>query len=216
MNDFWSYPAAKFKASILVAVAKIKAGCPDAEFMLLSNMLFDPEYLTDPATLKNYTDLMKAYNNALQSLETDGIINLDMTTMSDTIYQRKKPKDCLVNPLHPNDYMARWYAQGMVALLDTSNQFIESTSKNAVLPDDLNVYPNPIFDGYFTLNNTSADTKIATEFSVYDIAGKLVCKFWQNAGSKNYLASDLQMNKGIYLIKAQPASIINTKRIIIN
>ncbi len=42
---------------------------------------------------------MKGYNTALKSMETSGIINQDMTTISDSIYNRKKPKDCLNNPL---------------------------------------------------------------------------------------------------------------------
>jgi hypothetical protein len=39
-----------------------------------------------------------------------------MTSTSGFIYARKKAKDCISNPLHPNDYMARWYAQAMAAL----------------------------------------------------------------------------------------------------
>ena len=216
MNDFWSYSAAIFKRNMQTALTKIKTDCPNAEFILLSNMLFDPEYLTSPAILKNYIDLMKGYNTALQSMETDGVVNLDMTTMSDTIYRRKKPKDCVVNPLHPNDYLARWYAQGMVALLDTSNQSTESASKNPVRFDYFNVYPNPIIEGSFTLNISWPDTKNATEVTIYDIAGKLVTRFWQNVGSKEYFSSDLQMNKGIYLIKARPGVNVVAKRILIN
>ena len=216
MNDFWSYNASNFKAYMQATVAKIKVGCPDAEFMLLSNMLFDPEYLTDPATIKNYTDRMKGYNTALKSMETDGIVNLDMTTMSDSIYSRKKPKDCIVNPLHPNDYLARWYAQGMIALLDSASQFVESTSENEIQPDYFQVYPNPIAEGYFTLNISVPDSKIATGISIYDISGKQVAKFIQDVSSKEYSASDFQMTKGIYLIKALQGASMVTKRILIN
>ncbi len=216
MNDFWSYNASTFKAYMQAAIAKIKASCPDAEFMLLSNMLFDPEYLTDPSTLKNYTDRMKGYNTALQSMETDGVVNLDMTTMSDSIYNRKKPKDCVVNPLHPNDYLARWYAQGMVALLDSASQFVESTSENAIQPDYFQVYPNPVSEGFFTLDISVPYSKRGTDFSIYDIAGKLVSKFWQNVGSKKYSASGFQMTKGIYIIEAQQGTSTVSKRILIN
>lgn len=59
---------------------------------------------------------MEGYHTVLQQLEATGIINLDMTTLSRVIYSRKKAKDCVANPLHPNGYLARWYAQGMVAL----------------------------------------------------------------------------------------------------
>ena len=45
------------------------------------------------------------------------LVDLNMTGISDFLYRMKKAKDCIVNPLHPNDYMARWYAQGMIALV---------------------------------------------------------------------------------------------------
>jgi hypothetical protein len=118
MNDFWNQSPQGFKANFKMAMDKIKVSCPNAEFILLSNMLYDPEYVTD-SNASIYMERMKGYNAALQSLEDDGIVNVDMTTMSDTIYHRKKAKDCLANPLHPNDYMGRWYAQGMVAVFDS-------------------------------------------------------------------------------------------------
>ena len=52
----------------------------------------------------------------LKSLEGPGIAVLDMTTLSETIFQRKGAKHCIANSLHPNDYLARWYAQGLTAL----------------------------------------------------------------------------------------------------
>jgi lysophospholipase L1-like esterase len=118
MNDFWGLSPQGFKANVQMAMNKIKTGCPDVEFMLISNMLFDPEYVTD-SNASTYLERMKGYNTALQSLEDDGVVDVDMTTMSDTIYHRKKAKDCIANPLHPNDYMGRWYAQGMVAVFDS-------------------------------------------------------------------------------------------------
>jgi hypothetical protein len=39
-----------------------------------------------------------------------------MTSLSGFLYKKKKAKDFLANPLHPNDYMTRWYAQCMTAL----------------------------------------------------------------------------------------------------
>ncbi|HEV3410911.1 MAG TPA: hypothetical protein VG101_00475, partial [Puia sp.] len=55
--------------------------------------------------------------DVLAGLEGPGVVMMDMTTLSDAIYARKKAKDCIVNPLHPNDYLARWYVQGMLATL---------------------------------------------------------------------------------------------------
>jgi hypothetical protein len=53
----------------------------------------------------------------LHALEGPGVVGLDMTDISEVLYREKKAKDCVVNPLHPNDYLARWYAQGLVALV---------------------------------------------------------------------------------------------------
>ena len=117
MNDFWRYTPDQFITYVKTIMNKVKVGNENVEFLLLSNMMFDPDYMLD--TDKNkiwYVDNMKGYNMQLQQLEKIGVINLDMTTLSESIYRRKKAKDCLANPLHPNDYLARWYAQGMVAL----------------------------------------------------------------------------------------------------
>jgi hypothetical protein len=63
-----------------------------------------------------YLSRVKGYNKMLQELQEKGVIDFDMTTISHILYSAKNAKDCLVNPMHPNDYLARWYAQGMTAL----------------------------------------------------------------------------------------------------
>jgi hypothetical protein len=98
-------------------IRKVRADDPAAEFLLLANIRFDPDYVLDSDKNKAfYTGNMMGYRKMLQEMEGPGIACLDMTTLSEAIYQRKKAKDCLANPLHPNDYMARWYAQGLLAL----------------------------------------------------------------------------------------------------
>ncbi|HTI12697.1 MAG TPA: SGNH/GDSL hydrolase family protein [Puia sp.] len=122
MNDFWACEPASFKGYIQTMIRKIRKTNPATEFLLLSNMMFDPDYIQDSDDKKDwYRGNMRGYNKALQELETTGIVDLDMTTLSDTLYHRKAPKDCLANPLHPNDYLARWYAQSLAATLTPSN-----------------------------------------------------------------------------------------------
>jgi hypothetical protein len=117
MNDFWRYTAAEFKTYIETIIKKVRVVHPETEFLLLSNLQFDPDYILDSDKNKAfYQGNMQGYAKVLREMETTGIVNLDMTTLSGIIYSRKKAKDCLANPLHPNDYMARWYAQGMAAL----------------------------------------------------------------------------------------------------
>jgi len=117
MNDFWRFTPEQFKGFIQTIIQKIKAANPKIEFLLLSNMKFDPEYVLNSDKYKSWYEAnLQGYSNVLKDMEAKGIINLDMYSISDALYHRKKAKDCLVNPLHPNDYMARWYAQGMAAL----------------------------------------------------------------------------------------------------
>jgi lysophospholipase L1-like esterase len=118
MNDFWRYTPEQFKGYIQTIIRKIKAANPKVEFLLLSNMKFDPDYILDSDKNKTwYQANLEGYSHVLANMETKGIINLDMFSISDAVHHRKKAKDCLVNPLHPNDYMARWYAQGLAQLL---------------------------------------------------------------------------------------------------
>jgi len=118
MNDFWRYTPEQFKGFIETIIKKERAGCPKAEFLLISNMKFDPDYVLDSDKYKDfYVGNLQGYSEVLKQMEGQGIINLNMTEISDAIYRHKKAKDCIVNPLHPNDYMARWYAQGLAALL---------------------------------------------------------------------------------------------------
>jgi lysophospholipase L1-like esterase len=119
MNDFWRTAPPQFGEYIRTIIRKVRAVNPIAEFLLLSNMQFDPSYVLPSDKNKPFYETnMAGYNSVLRQLEGEGIANLDMTTLSGFLYQRKRAKDCLVNPLHPNDWMARWYAQGMVALLN--------------------------------------------------------------------------------------------------
>jgi hypothetical protein len=41
-----------------------------------------------------------------------------MYALSKALYEAKKPADLITDPMHPNDFLARWYAQGLVALVD--------------------------------------------------------------------------------------------------
>lgn len=118
MNDFWRYTPEQFQGYIQAIIKKVRTGNPKVEFILLSNMKFDPDYILDSDKNKSfYMSNLDGYSKVLKAMEGPGIINLDMATLSGDIYQHKKAKDCMVNPLHPNDYMARWYAQGLAQLL---------------------------------------------------------------------------------------------------
>jgi len=116
MNDFWRMTPAEFGDSVRSIIRQVRAVWPEAEFLLLANMKFDPDYVLDSDKNKSfYVGNLAGYRDVLVGLEGPGIVLADMTTLSGVIYGRKKAKDCIANPLHPNDYLARWYAQAMLA-----------------------------------------------------------------------------------------------------
>jgi lysophospholipase L1-like esterase len=113
-NDFWGIPADTFVNNISSIIHSIRAKYPRAEFLLVSTLRFDPAYTANA----EYWKLVGEYAAKLKAMAGPGVQFMDMTAISEAIYAAKKPKDCLNDPLHPNDFLARWYAQSLVAALD--------------------------------------------------------------------------------------------------
>ena len=113
-NDFWSLSASTFADNISAIIRAIRDKSPDAEFLLVSTMRFDPAYTSQT----QYWNAVGEYARKLKVMTAPGVQFVDMTALSESVFAAKKPKDCLNDPLHPNDYLARWYAQCLVAALD--------------------------------------------------------------------------------------------------
>ena len=115
-NDFWSISADAFATNITDIMHTVRRENPKAEFMLISTLRFDPAYTTNSA----YWNAVGEYAEKLKAMTGPGVQFVDMTAISEWVYAAKKPKDCMNDPLHPNDYFARWYAQSVVAALAQS------------------------------------------------------------------------------------------------
>jgi hypothetical protein len=133
MNDIWFTSNTAFRNSMASAIQKIKTDCPDAEFILIGNMLPD---VTGTGAPSNGATAMYGFLNELKSLETSGVALFDMTTLSDSIYRRKGVIHCTSNALHPNDYLARWYAHGLIHLMNepsaagSKTYYVNTTGNN--------------------------------------------------------------------------------------
>lgn len=114
MNDFWSLTPAEFRKNIETTMATIRAKRPKVEFILIASMKFDPAYTNDPTYVGN----LAGYATELRAMSGPGVAVFDMTALSDTLYQIKGQKGLATDPMHPDDFLARWYAQGLFALLD--------------------------------------------------------------------------------------------------
>jgi len=116
-NDFWGVSANAFTNNVAELLKLVRARNSEAEFLLVSTMRFDPAYTTN----SQYWNVVGEYAAGLKAMTGPGVQFVDMTTISEWVYAAKKPKDCLNDPLHPNDYLARWYAQTVVAALDPAS-----------------------------------------------------------------------------------------------
>jgi lysophospholipase L1-like esterase len=130
-NDFWGVSSADFAKSITRVLQTVRKKNPKVEFLLVSTMRYDPAYTTN----SQYWNVVSEYAARLKSMIGPGVQVVDMTSLSEWVYAAKKPKDCLNDPLHPNDYMARWYAQSAAAALDPASGCsfgsIQATNKPA-------------------------------------------------------------------------------------
>jgi lysophospholipase L1-like esterase len=113
-NDFWSISADTFATNITDIIHEVRSKNPKTEFLLISPLRFDPAYTTNSA----YWNAVGEYAEKMKAMTGPGVQFVDMTAISEWVYAAKKPKDCMNDPLHPNDYFARWYAQSVVAALD--------------------------------------------------------------------------------------------------
>jgi lysophospholipase L1-like esterase len=116
-NDFWGISADTFASNISNIIRTVRAKNPRTEFLLVSTLRFDPAYTTNAVYWKSVSE----YDSKLKAMAGPGVQFVDMTAISEAIYAAKKPKDCLNDPLHPNDFIARWYAQSLVAALDLAS-----------------------------------------------------------------------------------------------
>lgn len=111
MNDFWSISPTAFIQNIRDVMKTIRTRRPSCEFVLVSSMIFDPTYTDDMTYISN----MKGYAELLAAEARIGVAFLDMDAMCRALYRVKRPKDLATDPMHPDDFLARWYAQSLVA-----------------------------------------------------------------------------------------------------
>ncbi len=88
----------------------ISAANPSCEFIVIATMLANPEAI--------HSQIQQAYLQPVLDLESTGVAIANMSSVHETLLQRKAYQDMTGNNInHPNDYLARWYAQVIGALL---------------------------------------------------------------------------------------------------
>jgi lysophospholipase L1-like esterase len=111
MNDGASHVSPDdYRRSIQSIIDKIQSQNPQAEFVLISPMLANPNAVQD--------GIQELYLKELQKLSNKHVAVTDMTGVHRELLRSKSYQDMTGNNVnHPNDYLARWYAQMICGLL---------------------------------------------------------------------------------------------------
>ncbi len=198
MNDIWgtTTPSA-FRQSIESCMRQLSAVLPDAEFLLIANMVPD---VTAPGAPPDGATIMTQFRDELLSMQRTGVAVLDMTSMSQKIYRRKGAAHCTSNSLHPNDYLARWYAQGLIHAVTAGT----STDVHQADTDDsplLMAYPQPAGDKLTIAVDQCMLDEGPLMLNVCDLSGRVVQTLPLNG--HHITLSTHAFAPGVYCIRAE-------------
>jgi len=115
MNDGSAgVPVNDFIKQIQAIMDAVRKQRPTCEFIIITPMLANPKAIQH--------NLQEAYRPALWKLERTGVAIADMTYWHKWLLTHKSYQDMTGNNInHPNDYLSRWYAQVLAALLIESD-----------------------------------------------------------------------------------------------
>ena len=152
MNDgnASSVSAETYRNNISAIIQAAKAGNPNVEILLVSPMLPNPE-------VKMTEGNQASYEAELLSLETEGVAAAPVTTMYQYLMKNKRYYDMTGNNVnHPNDFVARLYAQVLNATLIYSEPIVQ-------LPYPEKTFILPTNDAYWECtSNSSVSNGIVT------------------------------------------------------
>ena len=106
MNDGTkNYTTEYYRGNIQAIMDAVRLVNPDCEFVLIATMLANPEVST-------FAGCQKDYLPVLEAMECEGVVVADMTSFHEYLLTRKRFCDMSGNNVnHPNDFLARGYAQ---------------------------------------------------------------------------------------------------------
>ena len=111
MNDgTMKVPADIYREQIRGMMDSVNIEDPGAEFILIAPMLANPA--------STFDGLQASYRQELDKLTRKGVVVADLTGVHEELLRHKSYQDMTGNNInHPNDYLARWYAQFICGLL---------------------------------------------------------------------------------------------------
>ena len=94
----------------------VEATSNNTDVVLISTILPSPKAATEEGI--SFLGYQRQYGDYLKKLVGNRVDVFDMMEIHKDLLKHKKPEDLLENNInHPNDYLVRWYAQGLFRLI---------------------------------------------------------------------------------------------------
>ena len=150
--------ASEFTGQLEQIVSKVHEGAPDADVVLVSTMIPNPEAVSNPADTffcnKNQYTFEEGMYPLAEKINDNGIscAVAPMTSVSQYIHAQKRYRDTTGNNVnHPSDFLARTYAQVIYQTVFGYENYEEE-------PADLG--ETPVVNANYNAYLTSSDSKI--------------------------------------------------------
>jgi len=110
MNDL-ALPADQFDANIRKIMEAARVENPDVEFILIQSMERNPQFVGGVGNIAAFGEKLKAHRSP-------GVAFVDIMSLHEALLRKKRYEDMTGNMFnHPNDFLARVYAQAVSATL---------------------------------------------------------------------------------------------------
>jgi lysophospholipase L1-like esterase len=199
MNDIWGQTSPQqFRQHMQRCIDSVRAHLPKVSFLIIANMIPDTAGAGAPS---NGAAIMRSFLQEIRDVvqqndnQTSNVSMIDVTSLSQAVYSRKGAKSCLANSLHPNDYFARWIAQGITHELTGGVTSVADVRRSNVIVQQR---------GY-TVSITGDLPVVAGTVTVVDLRGSVVYQASFDAGTAEHVITMPLLARGVYAITVESA-----------
>lgn len=188
----------QFRLGLQRCIDSVRTHLPRVSFLIIANMIPDTAGAGAPsegaARMRSFLQQIRdfAWKNSTNS---SNVSMIDVTSLSQAVYERKGARSCLANSLHPNDYFTLWIAQGItheltgmvtsVADVRRSTFHVQQRGNTVSITGDL-----PVVSGAVT---------------VVDLRGSVVYRAPLDTSTPEHIITMPLLPRGVYAITVESA-----------
>jgi CheY-like chemotaxis protein len=188
----------QFRQGLQRCIDSIRMHLPRVSVLLIANMIPDTAGAGAP---KEGAARMRSFLQEIRDVVSKNYTNssnvsmIDVTSLSQAVYDRKGARSCLANSLHPNDYFTSWIGQGITHELTGGVTSVPDKRRNAI---NIQQRGNTV--------TISGDLPVASgTITVVDLRGSVVFKASLDASAAEHIITMPSLPRGAYAITVESA-----------